>query len=342
MPSFIDIFNPSFFMFLGVVVLVAALLIVYFESKMREQNHKISSMFSLVTAITDELNTVKMIALSGGMRPNYIPDDGPQLEETAVPIVEIIDESITLIEVSDNDCDDDETDEDEDEDEDEEEEEEEDEDSKSSSSSCDSESDLEEVKESPEIIEIGDLKSSDIKILSVNMMSNNSQSFWAAAAGEIIECGFEEGMDEMEDSFSSESSSESGDDSDEMVVMEEIKVIKEEPEHHEVEPQPEPQPEPEIIDLTEDKEDEHTDAVIAAPEIKIEPGTLNQLDLELKTIHISNLEEPTTFDSAAIDYSKASLNKLRQIVVMKGIVEDSSKSSKLKKGELLKLLGVSE
>jgi hypothetical protein len=66
------------------------------------------------------------------------------------------------------------------------------------------------------------------------------------------------------------------------------------------------------------------------------------LDLELKTIHISNLEEPTPSDSTVVDYTKASLNKLRQIVVTKGLVEDSSKSSKLKKGELLKLLGVSE
>ena len=337
MASFIDIFNPSFFMFLGVVVLVAALLIVYFESKMREQDHKISSMFSLVTAITDELNSVKMIALSGGgggggLRPNYIiPDDGPKLEES-MPIIEIRnDESITLIEVSDDECDDEEEDEAEDE-----EEEDDDEDSGSS----DSESESDEVKEPPQIIEIGYIKSSDIKILNVNMMSSNSQSFWEAAASEIIECNFEEGIDEIDaDSFSSESSSDSGDDSDAILVMEEIIVIKEEPKvekQEELEP-----PEPEIIDLTEDNEDE-PDAVIASPEIKIEPGTFNQLDLELKTIHISNLEEPTPFDSAVIDYTKASLNKLRQFVVMKGLVEDSSKSSKLKKGDLLKLLGVSE
>jgi len=319
MASFIDIFNPSFFMFLGIVVLVAALLVVYFESKMREQNHKISSMFSLVTAITDELNSVKMIALSagGGMRPNYTPDDGPKLDE-ASSIIQIREhEPITLIEVSDDDTED----EDEDDNDDEEDEEEDD-------SSSESESDLdEEVKESPEIIEIGDLKSSDIKILNVNMMS---QSFWAS---EIIECGFEEGIDEIDDSFSSESSSDSGDDSDDMVVIEEITVIKDEPKVEE-----KSAPEPEMIDLTGDHEDEPQ----AVPEIKIEPGTLNQLDLDLKTIHISNLEEPAPSDSTVMDYTKASLNKLRQIVVTKGLVEDSSKSSKLKKGELLKLLGVSE
>jgi hypothetical protein len=326
MASFIDIFNPSFFMFLGIVVLVAALLIVYFESKMREQNHKISSMFSLVTAITDELNSVKMIALSGGgggIRPNYVvPEESPTSSD-AMPTIEItLGESITLIEVSD--------------DEDSEEEDGEEEDSSSSSDESDSDSD--EVKESPEIIEIGDLKLSDIKILNVNLMSGNStQSFWEAAVKEIIECSFEEGgMDDIDaaDSFSSESSSESGDDSDDMLVIEEITVIKEEPEQ-------EAQVEPEFIDLTGDDEEEPT-ATISVPEIKIEPGTLNQLDLELKSIHISSLEEPIPSDSSVIDYTKASLNKLRQVVVLKGLVEDSSKSSKLKKGELLKLLGVSE
>lgn len=320
MASFIDIFNPSFFMFLGIVVLVAALLIVYFESKMREQNHKISSMFSLVTAITDELNSVKMIALSGGgMRPSsYVPDEGTKLSEVE-PTIQLKGELITLIEVSDDDTEDEEED-------DEEEDDEEEDDSSSSEESSDSE----EIKEPPEIIEIGEIKSSDVKILNVSMMSN-SQSFWADASNEIMECTFE---DEMDDSFSSESSSESGDDSDDMVAIEEITVIKDEPKVEE-----KPETEPEMIDLTGDNEDEPQ---VVVPEIKIEPGTLNQLDLELKTIHISNLEEPTPSDSTVVDYTKASLNKLRQIVVTKGLVEDSSKSSKLKKGELLKLLGVSE
>jgi len=325
MPSLIDIFNPSFFMFLGITVLVAALLIVYFESKMREQNHKISSMFSLVTAITDELNSVKMIALSGGggMRPVYVPEDGSKLKEVE-PTIQIRGESITLIEVSD-----DETDEDEDHDDEEEEEDSASSEEGSDSDSDEDESDSEEIKETPEIIEIGEIKSSDVKILNVNMMSS-SQSFWAASASsEIMECTFE---DEIDDSVSSESScSESEQDSDDVIMaVEEITVIKE----------PKLETEPEIIDLTGD-EDEST-PVITSPEIKIEPGSLNQLDLELKSIHISSLEEPTPSDPSVIDYTKASLNKLRQIVVTKGLVEDSSKSSKLKKGELLKLLGVSE
>ena len=59
MPSLIDIFNPSFLIFLGIMVLVVALLIVYFEGKMREQNHKISSMLSLVSAMAEEVNIIR-------------------------------------------------------------------------------------------------------------------------------------------------------------------------------------------------------------------------------------------------------------------------------------------
>ena len=71
MASFTDLLNPSFLMFLGILVLVVALLVVYFESKMREQNHKISSMVSLVSAMAEELGVVKSnvhILFSGGSR----------------------------------------------------------------------------------------------------------------------------------------------------------------------------------------------------------------------------------------------------------------------------------
>ena len=56
--------------------------------------------------------------------------------------------------------------------------------------------------------------------------------------------------------------------------------------------------------------------------------------LNLKSINISSLEEVKNSDS--IDYKKFTLSKLRSIVVEKELVVDSSK---LKKNELLKLLG---
>lgn len=55
-----DLFNPTFFMFLGILLLVVALVVVYFENKMREQNHKIASMLSLVSTLAEDMNGVKM------------------------------------------------------------------------------------------------------------------------------------------------------------------------------------------------------------------------------------------------------------------------------------------
>ena len=55
-----DLFNPTFFMFLGILLLVVALVVVYFENKMRDQNHKIASMLSLVSTLAEDTNRVKL------------------------------------------------------------------------------------------------------------------------------------------------------------------------------------------------------------------------------------------------------------------------------------------
>ena len=47
-----ELFNPYFFMFLGILILIA-LLVIYYESKIREQNHKIASMLSLVSSLAE-------------------------------------------------------------------------------------------------------------------------------------------------------------------------------------------------------------------------------------------------------------------------------------------------
>jgi cell division protein FtsL len=60
MASLADLFNPTFLMFLGILVLVVAMLVVYFESKMREQNHKITSMLSLVSTLAEDMTGMKM------------------------------------------------------------------------------------------------------------------------------------------------------------------------------------------------------------------------------------------------------------------------------------------
>ena len=60
MPSLSELFTPTFLMFLGILLLVVAIVVVYFESKMRDQNHKIASMLSLVSTLAEDMSGVKM------------------------------------------------------------------------------------------------------------------------------------------------------------------------------------------------------------------------------------------------------------------------------------------
>ena len=60
MASLADLFNPTFLIILGILLLVAALLVIYVESKMRDQNHKIASMLSLVSTLAEDMNGIKM------------------------------------------------------------------------------------------------------------------------------------------------------------------------------------------------------------------------------------------------------------------------------------------
>ena len=55
-----DILNPTLLVFLGITMLLTALLIIYFEGKMREQNHKVASMLSLVSSLAEEINVIKL------------------------------------------------------------------------------------------------------------------------------------------------------------------------------------------------------------------------------------------------------------------------------------------
>ena len=117
MASLADLFSPTFLMFLGVLVLVVALLVVYFESKIRDQNHKIASMLSLVSTLAEDMNGVKMglnqlaVTRMGGSFPQNFEQP---LENSRIPYKQ----ESNLIEVSDDEDDDEDEDEDEDEDDD--------------------------------------------------------------------------------------------------------------------------------------------------------------------------------------------------------------------------------
>ena len=86
MPSLTDLFNPTFLIFLGILVLVVALLVVYFETKFREQNHKISSMLSLVSSLAEEVNGTKMVIhqLSMNQGPRFYQQQQQQQEQPSL------------------------------------------------------------------------------------------------------------------------------------------------------------------------------------------------------------------------------------------------------------------
>ena len=261
MASLADLFSPTFLMFLGILVLVVALLVVYFESKMRDQNHKIASMLSLVSTLAEDMNGVKMglnqlavIRMGGSFPENF---EQP-LENQRVPFKQ----ESKLIEVSDDEDDDDEEDDD-----------------------IDEEIDIDEDDDIDEEIdteyEDDDESNHDVvKVLKMNMTVGDD--FENLSENNNLE------LDNLDDELSevqslSSKSSKLNDKLEETVYG----VTLQEP-----------------LNITSD----------------------------LKTISI-NLEDP---HQDSLDYKKQSLPKLRSIVSEKGLAPDASK---LKKNELLKLLG---
>ena len=283
MASLTDLFNPTFLMFLGILVLVVALLVVYFESKFREQNHKISSMLSLVSSLAEELNGTKMViqhlSMRGGVQPQNFQQEQNlsnfhDLEENFVQNTN----NTKLIQVSDDENSDSES-----------------ETSDNNSESDDSveilddddnennvkEMDDESVSSVNSVIEIGE--HNDIKILKLNITKQNDDESDKSEDEQNLD------FDDLDDLENLSESSES-------------LSIKDEP-HLE-----------ELTEVNETKDD-------------------NIKSMDLKSINIT-LEE-TKHES--LDYKKMGLPKLRSVVTEKGLTSDASK---LKKNELLKLLGI--
>lgn len=276
MPSLADLFNPTFLMFLGILVLVAALLVVYFESKMRDQNHKIASMLSLVSTLAEDQNGIKMGLNHLAIRTNSIHTGG-NLGNTQI----INNNNNDLIEVSD------------DEDEEDEEDEVEVIDDDSNNENNDSEYDYES--------ESNDDSNDNVKVLKLNISKNDSDTEENIDMDETtdLNCDFEP-IDEIPEITEE--------------YAEEILSLKYD------------EPKNESIDLEELKEDNN-----------------NLISSDLKTISINlgtNLHNDNNDnDSSQIDYKKLQLPKLRSIVVEKGLTTNAE-ANKLKKPDLLKLLGV--
>jgi len=81
MATLAELFNPTFFLFLGILVLVVALMVLYYESKIRDQNHKIASMLSLVSTLAEDMNNVKFGLNHVAMRHGGMQQDDKPLEQ---------------------------------------------------------------------------------------------------------------------------------------------------------------------------------------------------------------------------------------------------------------------
>jgi hypothetical protein len=274
MASLTDLFNSTFFMFLGILVLVVALLVVYFESKFREQNHKISSMLSLVSSLAEEVNGTKMIIHQLTMNPQM--QQPQQFFQSKEPVLErkIMQNNDNLIPVSDDEDSDDE-------DSDNDNESYVDSDDESASDNDDAASEVSIDESVDEDSNAHEEPIQDIKVFRLNINEDSESEEEAKSIASL------EDLDEMED----------------LGEMEDL----------------------------DDSSSTSSDSIKAT-----ETTDVKKIDnfMDLKSINIT-LEETKTEQS--IDYKKMALPKLRSVVAEKGL---SSDSSKLKKNELLKLLGV--
>ena len=54
-----DTFNSSFLVYLAIFLLLSSIFVIYYESKIKEQNHKITSMLSLVSTLAEDMQHIK-------------------------------------------------------------------------------------------------------------------------------------------------------------------------------------------------------------------------------------------------------------------------------------------
>jgi hypothetical protein len=277
MASLTDLFNPTFLMFLGILLLVVALLVVYFESKIREQNHKIASMLSLVSTLAEDMNTMKMglnhlVMAKGFQEPNIL------LREN-LGNNQIIPNKV-LIEVSDDEDDEDDEDSDDEDIEDSDDEDSDDENDNESKNESESESDDEDQNDEED--------QNDVKVIKIKVSNEDISSFNKTNNLDLEPA---EDLDEFEN--------------DELPEINEQYIEQ-------------------VLDLKYDN---------SLEEKSLEESSTN----DLKTINIHLGNEHHNSDET-IDFKKLQLPKLRSIVVEKGLTTNSE-ASKLKKPELLKLLG---
>jgi len=259
-------FSNSLLFSIIILALVVGCIFAYLRYKIIDQDHKINSMFSLVSSLVEEVSFLRnQIRSSGG---GIMPTEMPPLNHGGI-YTNIQSE---LIEVSDDESADEEEDEDDDDDTDDNEEEE----------------------------ETDDARDDVVKLFNFNLGNK-----YSILEKEVINISNKQEDDEEGEEEEEEEEDDADDD-----LNDSISDSEEQPNTKSIHLE-------EIIELPETEEST----------FEFSNGE-SSMDF-LKTINLSTLQEENA------DYKKLTLQKLRTLVVEKGIVSDASK---LKKNEILKLL----
>jgi len=300
-----ELFNPTFFVYLGILLLVVSIMVYYYESKMREQNHKISSMLSLVSSMAEELNIVRhnmnTMIMNGANNHvsselDIMTNNTPNFSNHLIPVSDdsSSENDSNKDELSDDEIDEDESDEDESD---------EDESDDGSDDVTDNENDSNSDNESFQNLKIGDnFDANDVKILNIDLGDNLNELSVDSPDENTDDIELDE-LDELDDNSDNDNDNEN----DNNEIRENIII-------------------PHEISMDEDQFNQIK---------KDENETFDTFNL--KTINIDGLDESKNDDNnEEVDYKKLSIGKLRSIVVEKGLIDDASK---LNKNKMLKMLG---
>jgi hypothetical protein len=297
MPLLSDLMNPSYLLLLGVFVLSIALMYLYFENKMREQNHKISSMLSLVSSLAEEMNALRFSATTrvgvgvggvgvggtgggtgGGVAVTSYPQrltvsDDEEEEEEEDDEDEDEEEDSDIESLNDDDVVEEDDDDDDDEDDDDEGDDDEDDDNINSGLYTDN---------TVHMIEIGD--SLNVKILKLNNQQQQQEQEFDL-----------DNLEEIED--------DDDDDEDDDIDVDELSVES---------------------SSDDDKENTNQTPLINLDDLK---------SINISNLDINN--NNNNDESPMIEYKKLSVTKLRSIAQEKGLIEDASKLKKQELIDLL-------
>ncbi len=297
--TLLDIFTPSILISLGISLLLIGVLGMYFMGKCITQDHKIASMFGLVSSMAEEMHfmreKIQYVKFNNGVTEHNINKNHPPLNP-AFPFIKEENNALSfhsgsteLITVSDGESDSD--------------------DESSDSGSSDN-SEVDSDSDSDDISSVdSDDNVEDIDM--VQSLEDNKSNIKIINVGDTFNIKFDEidntviELDTKKDENNETSANDTISDDD---------------------------------DDSSDDESLSSNIDISNSNTPAESTLLHDSTDILKSINISS--SSLDHSSNDIDYKKMSLNKLKQVVVDKKIVANSSIASKLKKPELLKLLNI--